>query len=84
MHSVPMRTERMNSCGVILPLEPLEGRGMLRRSDLRRGSVRTDGRGRHSSGATPKRFNDKDGGAFVYFSDPDGKGWAVQEFRGSG
>ena len=28
-----------------------------------------------------KRFDDRDGGAFVYFSDPDGNQWAVQEIR---
>jgi len=28
-----------------------------------------------------QRFNDRDGGAFVYFRDPDGNGWAVQEMR---
>ncbi len=28
-----------------------------------------------------KRFDDRDGGAFVYFSDPDGNAWAVQEIR---
>lgn len=27
------------------------------------------------------RFNDRDGGAFLYFNDPDGNGWAVQEIR---
>jgi predicted enzyme related to lactoylglutathione lyase len=24
----------------------------------------------------------RDGGTFVYFSDPDGNGWAVQQYRG--
>ncbi len=28
-----------------------------------------------------QRFGEMDGGAFVYFSDPDGNGWAVQEIR---
>jgi catechol 2,3-dioxygenase-like lactoylglutathione lyase family enzyme len=28
-----------------------------------------------------QRFDDRDGGAFVYFGDPDGNGWAVQEIR---
>jgi predicted enzyme related to lactoylglutathione lyase len=27
------------------------------------------------------RFDARDGGAFVFFSDPDGNGWAVQEIR---
>jgi len=31
-----------------------------------------------------QRFSDDDGGAFVYFSDPDGNGWAVQEIRARG
>jgi predicted enzyme related to lactoylglutathione lyase len=29
-----------------------------------------------------KRIMPRDGGAFVYFADPDGNRWAVQEFRG--
>jgi len=28
-----------------------------------------------------KRFDSRDGGTFVFFSDPDGNGWAVQEIR---
>ncbi len=28
-----------------------------------------------------QRFGEMDGAAFVYFSDPDGNGWAVQEIR---
>jgi predicted enzyme related to lactoylglutathione lyase len=28
-----------------------------------------------------QRFDDRDGGAFVHFSDPDGNGWSVQEIR---
>ncbi len=28
-----------------------------------------------------QRFGDMDGGAFVYFSDPDGNHWAVQEIK---
>jgi catechol 2,3-dioxygenase-like lactoylglutathione lyase family enzyme len=28
-----------------------------------------------------KRLDARDGGAFVFFSDPDGNGWAVQEIR---
>jgi len=28
-----------------------------------------------------QRFGEMDGGAFVYFSDPDGNGWAAQEIR---
>jgi predicted enzyme related to lactoylglutathione lyase len=28
-----------------------------------------------------KRFDDRDGGAFIYFDDPDGNSWAVQEIR---
>lgn len=31
-----------------------------------------------------QRFSADDGGAFVYFSDPDGNGWAVQEIRARG
>jgi catechol 2,3-dioxygenase-like lactoylglutathione lyase family enzyme len=27
------------------------------------------------------RMNDKDGGSFVFFDDPDGNSWAVQEIR---
>lgn len=29
----------------------------------------------------PVRYADSDGATFLYFSDPDGNGWAVQEFR---
>jgi len=28
-----------------------------------------------------KRFNEDDGGAFVFFDDPDGNNWGVQEIR---
>jgi catechol 2,3-dioxygenase-like lactoylglutathione lyase family enzyme len=28
-----------------------------------------------------KRYGDMDGGAFIYFDDPDGNTWAVQEIR---
>lgn len=28
-----------------------------------------------------KRLSEQDGGTFVYFRDPDGNGWAVQEIR---
>jgi catechol 2,3-dioxygenase-like lactoylglutathione lyase family enzyme len=31
-----------------------------------------------------QRLAPGDGGAFVFFSDPDGNGWAVQEIRGRG
>ena len=29
----------------------------------------------------PQRFAPQDGATFMYFTDPDGNGWAVQEFR---
>ncbi|MEV3853412.1 VOC family protein [Streptomyces sp. NPDC050095] len=29
----------------------------------------------------PVRFGDSDGGTFLHFTDPDGNGWAVQEYR---
>jgi catechol 2,3-dioxygenase-like lactoylglutathione lyase family enzyme len=28
-----------------------------------------------------QRVDERDGGAFIYFTDPDGNGWAVQEIR---
>ena len=31
-----------------------------------------------------QRLDPRDGGAFVFFSDPDGNGWAVQEIRARG
>ncbi|MFI7386749.1 VOC family protein [Streptomyces sp. NPDC049813] len=29
----------------------------------------------------PVRFGEDDGGTFAYFTDPDGNGWAIQEYR---
>ncbi len=29
----------------------------------------------------PVRYADSDGATFMYFTDPDGNGWAVQEYR---
>ncbi len=29
----------------------------------------------------PQRYSPEDGAAFLYFTDPDGNGWAVQEYR---
>ncbi|WP_340380435.1 VOC family protein [Streptomyces sp. SS7] len=29
----------------------------------------------------PVRYTPDDGGSFLYFSDPDGNGWAIQEYR---
>ncbi|MFD8304072.1 VOC family protein [Streptomyces sp. NPDC059690] len=29
----------------------------------------------------PQRFADQDGATFLYFKDPDGNGWAIQEYR---
>ncbi|CAL9426358.1 VOC family protein [Streptomyces sp. enrichment culture] len=29
----------------------------------------------------PQRFAPQDGATFMYFTDPDGNGWAVQEYR---
>ncbi|MFD7708002.1 VOC family protein [Streptomyces sp. NPDC059785] len=29
----------------------------------------------------PQEFSPDDGGTFMYFTDPDGNGWAIQEYR---
>jgi len=29
----------------------------------------------------PQAFSPQDGGTFMYFKDPDGNGWAIQEYR---
>lgn len=29
----------------------------------------------------PGTFAPQDGGTFMYFTDPDGNGWAIQEYR---
>jgi len=31
-----------------------------------------------------QQLDPRDGGTFVFFSDPDGNGWAVQQYRGGG
>ncbi|WP_353942195.1 VOC family protein [Streptomyces sp. HUAS MG91] len=37
--------------------------------------------GRGVEVSEPVRFGTDDGGTFMYFSDPDGNGWSVQEYR---
>lgn len=37
--------------------------------------------GRGLDVSEPQVFSPRDGGTFLYFSDPDGNGWAIQEYR---
>ncbi|MEU8981659.1 VOC family protein [Streptomyces sp. NPDC048309] len=37
--------------------------------------------GRGLDVSEPQVFSPQDGGTFLYFSDPDGNGWAIQEYR---
>ncbi|MBO1333253.1 VOC family protein [Streptomyces sp. VRA16 Mangrove soil] len=48
-------------------------------SDIEAAREELTGRGVDVS--EPVRFGSDDGGTFMYFSDPDGNGWAVQEYR---
>ncbi|MFI8346180.1 VOC family protein [Streptomyces sp. NPDC085596] len=38
-------------------------------------------RGRGLDVSEPVRYSPQDGGTFLYFTDPDGNGWAIQEYR---
>ncbi|MGW4225369.1 VOC family protein [Streptomyces bauhiniae] len=38
-------------------------------------------RGRGLEVSEPVRHSEHDGGTFMYFRDPDGNGWAIQEYR---
>lgn len=51
-------------------------------SDIEAARAELLGRGVQVSAVT--RLGPGDGGAFAFFSDPDGNGWAVQEIRGRG
>jgi catechol 2,3-dioxygenase-like lactoylglutathione lyase family enzyme len=37
--------------------------------------------GRGLEVSEPQAFSPQDGGTFMYFKDPDGNGWAIQEYR---
>ncbi|NEE42389.1 VOC family protein, partial [Streptomyces sp. SID7982] len=37
--------------------------------------------GRGVEVSEPQRYTSDDGATFMYFTDPDGNGWAVQEYR---
>ncbi|MFE6893614.1 VOC family protein [Streptomyces sp. NPDC057694] len=48
-------------------------------SDIKAAREELTGRGVEVS--EPVQFGTDDGGTFMYFSDPDGNGWSVQEYR---
>ncbi|KAF4411094.1 MULTISPECIES: VOC family protein [Streptomyces] len=48
-------------------------------ADIEAARAELTGRGLEIS--EPTRYADQDGATFMYFTDPDGNGWAVQEFR---
>ncbi|MFJ4768890.1 VOC family protein [Streptomyces uncialis] len=48
-------------------------------TDIEAARAELTGRGLEVTG--PQRYGDSDGATFLYFTDPDGNGWAVQEYR---
>ncbi|MEI5100182.1 VOC family protein [Streptomyces sp. PmtG] len=48
-------------------------------SDLKQARDELTARGLELS--EPVSYSDADGGTFLYFSDPDGNGWSIQEYR---
>ncbi|MEG3626372.1 VOC family protein [Streptomyces poriticola] len=48
-------------------------------TDIRAAHAELTARGLEVS--EPVEYSPQDGGTFMYFSDPDGNGWAVQEYR---
>ncbi len=76
-----------SSCSIVLGVgvtesEPGSAQAQLIVSDLEKARAELIKRGVEVSDIT--RFNPDDGGAFAFFSDPDGNKWAVQEIRSRG
>ena len=65
-------------------MEPGSLRGVqLVVTDIEAARAELKGRGLDPGEINQMGPEDMDGSKFLFFSDPDGNGWAIQEYRGS-
>jgi catechol 2,3-dioxygenase-like lactoylglutathione lyase family enzyme len=72
--------------GIGIPkMEPGSLRGLqLVVKDIEKARTELSGRGLDPGEVRHMGPEDMDGSKFLFFSDPDGNGWAIQEYQGSG
>ncbi len=81
-------TPRGSGCSIVIgtglaPMEPGSVQGLqLVVTDIEAARAELAGRGVNVSEVRHLGPPDMDGSKFVFFADPDGNGWGVQEWRG--